>query len=235
MGARGSAKTGQGLARFITLAMLAGDLKSRTIVGNISFEHGLENYLLGQKAYKTFLDDFLHLFLLANRKSAKAKIQEPSTVKEGDLVAFKTKESPFSQINTSFRFGRVHSLLQRPHSLDGTSRSVYVSYFNQPGDLREDGQEYEKTGKEVVTLRRIDSLIALDSDENLQKEFEKQSKYLQQIYNKDHTTTKTVDNVENPKEDGTPETNKVAPVEIPKEDDTPETNKAKPVENPKED
>ena len=78
--------------------------------------------------------------------------------------------------------GRIKSFIQRPHSLDGTSRSVYVSYWNQPGDLKDDGQEYDKTGKEVLTHRRIDSLIALDSDENLQKEFKEQSQYLEGLY-----------------------------------------------------
>ena len=49
--------------------------------------------------------------------------------------------------------------------------------------MKDDGQEYDKTGKEVLTLRRIDSLIALDSDENLQKEFKEQSQYLEGLYN----------------------------------------------------
>ena len=140
---------------------------------------------------------------MANRKTSKEKILEPSKLKVGDLVAFRTREAAFSKLNTSYRFGRIESFLQRSHALDGASRSAYVAYWNQPGDLKDDGQEYDKVGKEVLTLRRIDSLIALDSDENLKKEFEEQSKYLEGLYNgarhtrEDPNTDMTTDTIEN--------------------------------------
>ena len=125
-----------------------------------------------------YVSDLINPYQWLSHECVQYKLQEPSTIREGDLVAFKTKESPFSQINTSFRFGRVHSLLKRPNSLDGTSRSAYVSYFNMPGDLKEDGQEYEQTGKEVITLRRIDSLIALDTDEHVLWPNDKERRWL---------------------------------------------------------
>jgi hypothetical protein len=45
-GARGDNKTNQGVGKFITPAMLSGDLKNRILVGHITFNSDLNGYLL---------------------------------------------------------------------------------------------------------------------------------------------------------------------------------------------
>ena len=182
-GARGDSKTNQGVGKFITPAMLSGDLKNRTLVGHITFNSDLNGYLLNTAEHKQFLDNFLHNFLVTNRKATKGELLKPEELQVGDLVAFRTKQVVFSSLNTCYRFGRVDSILKRKNALEGSSRSAYIAYTNQRGDIADNGEEYEIQGKQVLTLRRIDSLIGLDSGTNLEMEFKSQSRYLEKLYN----------------------------------------------------
>ena len=106
----------------------------------------LQGYLLNTAEHKQFLDNFLHCFLVTNRKAMKGDLSKPEELKVGDLVAFRTKQAVFSSLNTSYRFGRVDSILERRNALEGSSRSCYVAYTNQHGDLADNGEMYEVSG-----------------------------------------------------------------------------------------
>jgi hypothetical protein len=84
---------------------------------------------------------------VTNRKAMKGELLKPEKLAVGDLVAFRTKQVVFSSLNTCYRFGRVDSLLERNNALEGSSRSAYIAYTNQKGDIADNGEEYEISGK----------------------------------------------------------------------------------------